>query len=293
MANELISIIDGGSLDLNKKPQSICALGVSGKPGVCSQSDQLRLFKQHLKDLGYTAKSDEDVVKKLIEHYKVESEADLYNISVIKGLVGRSEADRISKELFLPEGPHDSTALLDNFNIDESLIQWSKTAPKIFKKRFYHIPFQMIDFAETGSELSKLDVGDLANQGYDCFGVIMNTDLSTGRGIHWFCLYGDLAHKGTKEDPYVIEYFNSSGNPPRYQVTTWMENTKAELLRDYKKHCKIRRSIPIRIQKSQTECGVWSLIYIKCRLMGYSPNIFYKQKTTDGDVIDHRKHLFR
>jgi Ulp1 family protease len=59
------------------------------------------------------------------------------------------------------------------------------------------------------------------------------------------------------------------------------------------KHAVTLRAVPKQLQTSRTECGVWSIMYIKSRLEGHPPNWFYKNKTTDKDIENFRKYLFR
>jgi hypothetical protein len=46
------------------------------------------------------------------------------------------------------------------------------------------------------------------------------------------------------------------------------------------------------IQDSDTECGMWSLLYIRSRLEGKSPTWIYDAKLTDDDMINYRKFVF-
>jgi hypothetical protein len=131
------------------------------------------------------------------------------------------------------------------------------------------------------------------SDGYKCFGVVLNTDVSSGRGKHWFAIYGDLDHKGTDKDPIVLEYFNSSGNPPMREVANWLEAAKQDLLKNYSIEADSVVSANRRLQNSMTECGVWSLMYILSRLKGHEPNWYYKTRANDADMIELRSFLFR
>jgi len=264
----------GGDLGgFSEHPITECAVDPKGMKKICSAPEQLREMRSFLIKQGNTPSyinklSSDNVIKELMKSLNVDKESDIYQHEAFRRHVGSYKADSILKDKFKPSGPSDSTALLDNFNIDNSLGNWSKEGKEEFGKNFYHVPFQMIDFMQTRTELSKLDIMQLVKDGYNCFGVILNTDVSTGGGKHWFALYGDLAHKGTKDDPYVLEYFNSSGYPPRTQVITWMEKVKHDMARDHGKHINIVYATHKQIQYSRTECGVWSLVYILSRLMG-------------------------
>lgn len=289
-----MSCILGGkaSLDLNSKP-SICSLTSSG---ICSQEEEFRIMKtflKHKKIENVDNLSNKNVLESMLKILNVKDENLIWDAcNEFTKYVGNDQAEKVIKKIFKPVGPSDSTDLLDNFNIDECLEQWENNSVALFKKKFKHIPFQMIDFATTGTELANLELKNLINK-YDCFGVVLNTDKSSGKGKHWFCLYGDLQHSGTEQDPYQIEYFNSSGNPPMHEVEVWMNKAVYDLKKDTKKICKIVRSIPTRIQYSNTECGVFSLIYILSRLENKPTNWFYITNAGDPEMIRYRQQLFR
>lgn len=261
---------------------------------VCSSPNEINIMKNFIQELGLNIpKSDKEIVELLKKELGVDSESAIWENKQFKEFVGENKAQDILKNIFKPIGPNNSTALLDNFNIDETLEQWSVHGMKLFGRKFYHIPFQMIDFAKVKSELSRTRLEDIIKKGYDCFGVVLNTDISSGRGKHWFCLFGDFKHAGTREDPYTLEYFNSSGNPPMNEVEIWMQKAAHDLLRDTGKVVEIVRSMTRRIQYSNTECGVFSLMYIYSRLQGHPSDWFYKVKAGDDDMIKMRAHFFR
>ena len=219
--------IRGGALPgLGDGPVSECALGGD----ICSTKKDIEKMKQFLFNSGLRdiPNDKKKIVEYVMHKLGVSKESDVYDNPDYQSFIGRDNAKNVLDSQFLPLGPANSTDLLDNFNIDGALDRW--TARSDFGKKFHHVPFQMIDFMKQGTELSKLlpsegsgSVLDLMKKGFDSFGVVLNTDVSSGRGIHWFCIYGDLAHKGTKEDPICIEYFNSSGYPPKPEVQYWLD----------------------------------------------------------------------
>jgi hypothetical protein len=266
--------------------------------GAClSKTDTASQYiRDFLKQYGHFKEivmSTPDIIKATEEFLGVNSESEIWESKKFRDFVGSDYADKILKKKYKPPGPAASTALLDNINIDSNLEQWRDNSAQLFKKKFFCIPFQMIDFMKVGSELSSLDLGEVIKNGHDCFGVVLNTDISSGKGKHWFCLYADFSKEGTKDNPYTLEYFNSSGNPPLDAVIIWMEEACHNLLKYYKKYCDIVRSAPRRLQHSQTECGMWSLLYIRSRLENKPPTFFYTCKATDEDMIRYRGLLFR
>jgi len=284
----------------NEYPFSECALHVHGENGICAPKPTIDKIRKFLISLGkykpdtVTGYTDQEVIKTAKIELGVDNESQLYTHHKIQEFLGGSHiARKTLEDYFKAEGPTNNTALLDNFNIDETLAKWAKHSEEVFGKKFHHVPFQMIDFAERGTELANLDIHRLKEDGYKSFGVILNTDRSSGKGKHWFAIYGDLDHAGTEKDPLVIEYFNSSGNPPMREVSDWMEAVKHDMLKNYGIEVETIRSANRRLQNSMTECGVWSLMYILSRLKNHPPDWYYKTNANDADMIELRSFLFR
>lgn len=290
--------IIGGDLPAAKYDKLECAPGISldGDADTCAR-EMIPAYREFLKKKDALYKpnmSNKDILIRLKKILNVETESGILAHPEFQNTIDSGSVKRVLNFKFKPEGPWNSTALLDNFNIDNLLSQFtSEHYRKATGRKFYHIPFQMIDFDQVRSELARISIPAVIGAGFDSFGVVLNTDVSTGFGKHWFCLYGDLKHKGTEEDPYVIEYFNSSGNRPRPSVLTWMEKTCRDIMLTLGKHAKTHIAAPKQIQTSKTECGVWSVMYIKSRLEGHPPDWFYKNKTTDDDIESFRRYLFR
>lgn len=290
--------IVGGDLPAAKHDKIECAPGISldSDSASCAR-EMVPAYRDFLKKKDALYKpnmSNKEMLIRLKKLLNVESESGILAHPEFQKVVGSEPVKRVLNFRFKPEGPWNSTALLDNFNIDNLLAQFaSDHYRKTTGRKFYHIPFQMIDFDQVRSELSRISIPAVIGAGYDSFGVVLNTDVSTGRGKHWFCLFGDLKHRGTEDDPYIIEYFNSSGNPPRPSVRTWMEKTCRDIMLTLGKHADTHTAAPKQIQTSKTECGVWSVMYIKSRLEGHPPDWFYKNKTTDDDIEAFRRYLFR
>lgn len=284
--------ITGGTLPLTATDKTECAPHLNG--GVCSNDTIFNNMKKFAKEkyMIEPSKSKTELVESLKKLLGVESEAEILQHQEFKPYTRRREVSKVLRENFKPAGPSHTTELLDNYNIDETLHQWAKHSKKSFGKNFYHIPFQMIDFDRVGSELSRISIPKLICTNIDCFGVVLNTDVSSGGGKHWFCIFGDLKHSGSENDPYVIEFFNSSGNPPVREVNLWMEKVCADVMKSLKKHCVTHRSTQ-KLQTSKTECGMWALTYIKCRLEGNGPDYLFKIGAKDSDMVGLRKFRFR
>lgn len=276
-----------------RKPITECVL----EGNVCIRQDginQLRKYAKSVPELAKLANSQPvDLIKGVMRHLEVLTESAIWESKEMREAVGSKTCEHILDHYYKQKGPANSTSLLSNLDIDGVLAKWQSMGQQLFKKNFHHIPYQMIDFNAQRTELYNLDLTQLKN--IDMWAVVINTDPSTKGGEHWFCLVGDLQHAGTEKDPIVLEYFNSSGNPyhcyPSLQA--WINTMQHRLLRDEKIHLTIRTSVPVEIQKSHTECGVWCLSYIYSRLCGKPYDWFYKSGRTDEEMYEYRKHLFR
>lgn len=316
-----MAIVFGGSLpDLDEGPVTECS-----RPGktICSTKKDVSKMQQFLVNSGVKQipQDSETIVKLMLTILNLHKESEIYESAAYQKFTGPNLARQSLFENFLGTGPANSTDLLNDSNIDGALARWARISQEEFGKKFYHVPFQMIDFLENGTELAKLDLIALKHDGYDSFGVVLNTDVSTGGGIHWFCLYGDLsgnarinpdnkANKANNNDkrPITLEYFNSSGFKPKSSVTYWLQNAQTAF-HNAGYECEIIEATGGKqVQNSKTECGVWSLAYIFSRITDHPPNWVVNVSGgidpddnaneagadgADADMVSFRKRLFR
>jgi hypothetical protein len=194
-----------------------------------------------------------------------------------------SNVDKLLDEFFKPSGPATNFGLLNNFNIDEVLDQFEAKFPG-----FYHIPFQMRDFEKIGSELANVNLADKFKKNVNQFGVVLNTDYSHGRGIHWYCVMGEKL-----ENKVVLEYFNSSGKEPLPETQAWLHKTKHFLTRELNYMVEVKYSTGISFQNDEHSCGVYCLMYIWLRLEGTPREWFKSDNFNDEFMHKARKVLFR
>jgi hypothetical protein len=246
----------------------------TNKKNICSPVNVLDSIAD---ELNISSQSPKHIISEAKKVLKCNNE-----ICVLEKMDHKINTSKIVSKYFKPNGPRTTTDLLSNFNIDDVLEQYSNDNP-----RFYHVFYQMIDFDVVKSELATIDIRKILLQ-YDSLGVVLNTDTSDGRGVHWFCIYCDL-----KSRPISLEYFNSSGNLPMPEVHAWLVKTK-ELLTNSNIPCDI--VIASRImhqQESNTECGPYSLYYIWSRLNGVDHSKFDEIRIPDEKMIEFRQVLFR
>lgn len=276
-----------------------CALGVDGN--VCSTEKTIDIMKTHLKNTNINVDNldDEEILNKTKDSLNCNTEECVLKNSKITVLSNKSDIKE-SLDRIKPSGPANSTALLNNNNIDGIISRLTK----IFKD-FYHMQFQMIDFAGekdtygnwlikngqtiTPTELGKLDMAnDIVKKGYKTFAVVMNTDVRTGGGIHWFSLFCDF-----RTSPFTLEYFNSSGNKPMRQIQDLLIKTETNLKKAGYNAEVVILSGMVHQRDSETECGPYSLYYIWNRLNDVPALRFQEKRIPDSRMIEFRKKLFK
>lgn len=255
------------------------------------------------------------VVDRLMKDNKVKSQYELLEIPEVINRVGKEQVE-LEKENFKDFGPWDSDELINDKNITSLMYQCGQKW-----KDFYPMPFEMIDFEEQKNNpsiptfLAKTDFIGLVKKGYKTFGCVINTDLWANLGKHWFAMFIDLRsfldsleklRKGeiNKDQviPIQIEYFNSSGMDPKLQIHRKMIQILHEfsdyfrsvdsLFANLIKIAEVKKITELEIQKSHTECGVFSLIYIFSRLKNKPQSWFEDVGIKDSHMLKFRKRLF-
>ena len=279
-------------MDLPKK-ESECAPSVAGEE-VCSRPAIIEQMKKFIEEATHKPfKGDRKaIVAEISRLLGCDSESCVLSHTDFKSKIGHQAAEQEKRTRFKPEGPHDNDNLLNNINIDQCLTQYTHAS-----KNFHHIPFQMIDFAYTDNghnPLNKLNVQqDMFAKRKNCFGVVLNTDVSTGPGKHWFCLFGDFRNPKHA----TLEFFNSSGNIPVQEVHEFLLKLQKQVEYECNCECTVEIVSNIQIQNSRTECGPYSLYYIISRLNGIPLDtirtIIRTRGIPDEKMLEFRKHLFR
>lgn len=287
---------DPKRVELPKVPIGECAFSVAAKEkivdGVCSDNFTIDKIKEFL--VKHTdVKEDElggdksDVVEVAKEALGCSSESCVVEYGKFREFIGHSNATK-AIERFKEPGPANSNKWLNNSNIDNSLAEWEKMFPD-----FLHVPFQMSDFDDpkVNTELNNIDLAKEFDK-YKCMGVVLNTDVSSGQGIHWYCIFVD--HRNPSK--ITIEVFDSAGGIPPGSVIRWVARQRLSLSRKFK-DAKVEDLLVTRqnkLQYSTTECGVFSLWYIFCRLHDVPYTYFTKAgSVTDEMMLNFRKYLFR
>nr|QQV29691.1 cysteine protease [Kaumoebavirus] len=266
---------------------SECAFYLS-EQAVCSRPETI---KKVAEVYGVTESNPKQIVEKVKAKVHCDSESCILNRPEVVKTLGEQVVEREKEERFKPYGPGDSTEWFSNFNIDDVMAQWAKKWP-----HFYNIEFQMIDFEEYKSALSKINFHELRAHKYKSAGVVINTDSYRGGGKHWFALYFDFSGPVS-----TVEYFNSSGRMPLPEIQDLFLKIKNQFIEGEKIEAedvdkKVKSIIVSRspYQEDDYSCGAWSLFYIWSRLNGKSYTTFDKNmQLNDEQMIKFRQFLFR
>ncbi len=196
--------------------------------------------------------------------------------------------------IFYPIGPRESNKWLSNDNIDKYLDKLAKKFPD-----FQNFPYQMIDFNEQKNNIiANVNLTQYLDRGKRRFGMVLNTDVSSGSGIHWFPIFIDCSNS----DKCTIEYFNSTGDTPDKRIIPWLVKIQHQLSTKMLIPVEIILSNNPEYQRGNSECGVFSLVYILLRLNKVPWEFFRDKKMykntalrliNDKNMISMRKKLFR
>ncbi len=278
------NVYEGGETEAVRNTMSIgepiteCSLVASDS--VCFTDDSLNKIAEYVDVAG---SSREEKVEEIKKKTGCDSQKCVADMATRQRIIPKEEI----KLFFKISGPTD-TSLLSNIDIDTTMKQWS-----MVYNDFYPCKFSMVDYERVQDELYWVNMKKIYTDGKRTFGCVINSDNYNGRGKHWMALFADM--RGTK---WTAEFFNSSGNKVVDAFGRWQKRT-VEQFKQIKQQYNLQVEIlqPVRVsnlqhQMSKTECGVYSLAYIWCRLNGVSYEDFSDEKIDDELMFEFRQHLF-
>lgn len=260
--------------------KSVCAPGVDGP--VCFSSSAIEVMKKS---------GDRDYLQK-IDRMLTDSSPDhqlelLYDDRTAELLGDTAFAAELTTK-FKAHAPQ-GNKLFSNFNEDTILEQFQRAIPtfKYFKCELMDFPSMpnsaLAKSLNSNSEL----VQGIKDGSIEMFGTIPNTLVSTGdtsRVGHWVAMFGDF--RGKK---WTIEYYNSSGNNAPAKVYDWMQKLATTIGQECNNECIAVNVSNIASQKGPSECGIYSLHYIICRILGTPYKTFREHSIPDAEVQKIRK----
>lgn len=239
--------------------------------------------------------------------------------------------EKIKREaLKAPTGSYDNNYWLNNTEIDTVMSQFRQQYPG-FAHGFIHMidlkafsptnansfdyPVMSApdtDFAQEfkhgfihrgiieGSSSYKPKLSTFSDTPLSSYGIVCNTDSSTGSGQHWFALFISTDHKDPKNasKPWIrIEVFNSAGGGSANQEFNSFWQKQAILIaKATGLKCTFDVITTIAHQRDDTgNCGSYSLFYIYSRLQDALPHEFNdpKRPIRDSAMKKFREVVFR
>ena len=289
-----------------KLGKSICnpVHGTGDTMAPCSSSNVLQILDNFTKKKGISMLKGSEkkisscpILNRLADYTKCDNEkCILLNSEVKEELQKEGVSSSEIMDFFKAEGPRETDDWLSDKNIHDVLNQYKKEYPE-----FDYYPCCLMDFdkvlEENGAEaaplLAKKSVVDFIREGKKKIACIPNTGVGRSRGIHWVTLFVDV---GSSINVWSVEYFNSTGQPPTKEFNTWLNRA----YNDLKNYARAKGlSVEIVVKKNSTvmqtensECGVYSLYYVRSRLEGRTFEEITSEPIKDDSMILFRRYLF-
>lgn len=138
-------------------------------------------------------------------------------------------------------------------------------------------------------ELKKVKNTLTYNKELKNYGIVVNTDSSSGGGVHWFSIFINF-----QSTPITIEYFNSSGyDIKNIKFKKYFIDLADEITREFRKAVFVKVTNIQHQGEKTANCGSYSLYFLYSRLSGTSYEHFAKNKILDEEMVEFRKFLFR
>ncbi len=315
------------SSHVEKNLDGVCSVLVDGDSRSASQGCLPPAQPSHGSSLmNVLSQAASDIDKDAASKCASESDAGRRQLCVLKLVAKEGDGDsadtakRYIVKYFKPATKsYASSYWLNNTEIDTLQFQLSSQFPGYYYSNIHMIDFGMFDpttqplistLINTESKSSSTADGDKGifplkeidfpselcgdkkkltwNGPLKKFGCVVNTDVSTGRGIHWFSIFMDF-----ESTPATIEYFNSSGmDVKNAEFKKWLMSLALDISKDCGIDCRYVRTTHIQHQRSNTSnCGSYSLYYIWKRLNGTPVEWFADNKIDDESMQMFRKYI--
>jgi hypothetical protein len=209
-------------------------------------------------------------------------------------VISEQEKEKLRKEYLRPRYPNDwlkdEDQWLDNFQIAAVMKQYEEAYPWFRFMGALPIDFSAPDPYLTDKnkkqcmhpEICNLNLKGEYERGIRGIGIIFNLDPHFKGGSHWVGLYIDI-HNIKKP---IVGYSDSYGYAPPRLIARLMKSLQLQA-----KNIKLLSNAR-RFQKSNSECGMYSLYFIICMIHGIPFKEFCKDSVPDEFMLELRKVLF-
>lgn len=207
-----------------------------------------------------------------------------------KSGLSNSEKKAIEEDVFRPKMPSEWKTNMNTWLSDEDIRKAMRQYEEAFPE-FKFLEVVPIDFsAQDPYEKDKkkcivdsfchVELASLKASGKTKVGAVFNLDPSYKGGSHWVALFINI-------NSHEVLYFDSYGLPPPEQISRFMRSLT---LQDSKMQLKHNAR---RFQYKDSECGMYSMIFILCMLSGESFKYFCKHPISDEQAEAFRKFMYR
>jgi hypothetical protein len=195
-------------------------------------------------------------------------------------------------DIFSPKSPEtwkkNPNEWLSNFDIENVTKQYEDKY-----KCFSFFGPTPIDFDlrdKTGkcvcNTLCNFNISDEIKKGKFKFGIIFNTDPHDKSGSHWISLFINLKKK-------QIFFFDSAGDKAPIEISNFVKRIKEQcLLITPPIHLTYDENYPVQHQKSNTECGMYSLFFIIHMLEDKFTSFYYKKHILKDEYIEKFRNIY-
>jgi len=189
----------------------------------------------------------------------------------------------IEKFTFLPDAPQGRYAWLSTIDIEDALNQYSK-----LHNDFHFlgaVPMDFDDLPVLG--IKNLNFLELYKNGTKRIGIVFNTDEHYKPGQHWVSAFVDLH----KKQAY---FFDSVGSKPDQRVIAFLARAVKNIMKIHK--CTFDdvdiMYNNVQHQQGDTECGVYSINFIRRIINGEAFRDIIREVMTDEKMNECRKVYF-
>lgn len=203
----------------------------------------------------------------------------------------------IDKQLFAPDQPmkwsKNPQEWLSNYDIERVLHQYEVSHP-----HFVFIGPTPIDFdtriSDSGggghqtscvwNDLCQFDLAEYKKRGKTHIGIIFNLDTHTQDGSHWVSMFIRIPGDASNGQIY---YFDSACNPTPPQIRAFVKRVQKQSQQtQMQSEIKYDENYPNMHQRSNTECGMYSLYFIITMLKTTNPSLMWNRRFKHGTVPD-------
>lgn len=205
----------------------------------------------------------------------------------------KTEHKEILQESFKPEKPSEwysnKNTWLNTYDIIEVLEQYEEPY-----KEFKFLGVFPIDFQNRysngqciGDDLCTFHIKELNKTK---FAMVLNLDKHDEPGSHWVSLFCCL---DPKDKQYGIYYYDSTAYPPTQEVQQFMKLINIQTITKYPNIKFNVRFNKIQKQFKNSECGMFSILFIIKMLKNISFDLVCKNMENDDNVNNYRNILYR